>query len=129
MITLSSTDCGLSLSCPLSDDFRYNYEDVDFSDAEDAFSEVEGIATVSFDSSAQNGLQIIEENIDHLDIPDEMEDGSQTGSPKRWSGWSSQTPDLDVVCTDYGFQVTFMMGPLSEVKILGMYLTTSPPVD
>lgn len=119
--------------CPLPDDLTYNYEDVDFSDAEDVFSEVEGIATVSFDSSAQNGLQIIEENFDHLEIPDEMEDGSRMRSPQRWTSRTSQTPDLDVICADYGFQVTFMMGPLSEVKVLGMYLTTTtpplPPVD
>lgn len=88
---------------------------------------MEGIATVSFDSSVQNGLQIIDEDFDHLSLTDEMEGDSRTGFPQKWSGRSSQTPDLGVVCTDYGFQVTFLMGLLSEVKVLGMHLSTIPP--
>lgn len=87
---------------------------------------MEGIATVSFDSSVPNGLQIIDEDYDHLSVTDEMEGGSRTGFPQKWSGKSSQTPDLDVVCTDYGFQVTFLMCPLNEVKVLGMHLSTLP---
>lgn len=87
---------------------------------------MEGIATVSFDSSVQNGLQIIDEDYDHLSLTDELEGGSRTGFPQRWSGRSSQTSDLDVVCTNYGFQVTFLMSPLSEVKVLGMLLSTTP---
>ncbi|XP_056877272.1 uncharacterized protein LOC130518575 [Takifugu flavidus] len=103
----------------LPDDLNSDYEEVDFFSSEDAFSEVEGIATVSFDSSVQNGLQIIDEDSDHLSVTDEMEGGSPTGFPQKWSGKSSQTSDLDVVCTKYGFQVTFLMCPLSEVKVLG----------
>lgn len=84
---------------------------------------MEGIATVSFDSSGQNGLQTIEGDFGGLDGPEEM-GGSQVlfaGSPSRWSGRFSQLPDLDVVCADYGFQVTFLMNPLSEVKVLGRF--------
>lgn len=56
---------------------------------------MEGIATVSFDSSVQNGLQIIDEDYDHLSLTDEMEGGSRTDVPQKWSGKSSQTPDLE----------------------------------
>lgn len=110
----------------------YDYEDGDFSDAEDDFSEVEGIASVSFDSLAQSGLQMTEEDSDGSDMPDEMEGGSRAryaGYPLRWSGRSSQTRDLDVVCSDNGFEVTFLKCPLSDVSVLGMYLTPILPLN
>lgn len=115
---------------PPSEELDYNYEDGDFSDAEDDFSEVEGIASVSFDSLAQNGLKTTKEDSDGSDMPDKMEGGSRApyaGNPGRWSGRSSQTGDLDVVCSDHGFEVTFLTSPLSDVSVLGMYLAPILP--
>lgn len=111
----------------VSDDISYSYDDdEDFLDTEEDFPEVEGIATVSFDSPAQNEMQTPEEDFDHVDMPDDMEDGFQevfAGSPRKWAGRSTQIPDMDVVCTEYGFQVTFL-SPLTEVKVLGMCLSS-----
>lgn len=84
---------------------------------------MEGIASVSFDSPAQNGLQTSEEDSDGSDMLDKMEGGSsRPHSAVRWSGRSSQTHDLDVVCSGSGFKVTFLTSPLSDVSVLGMYL-------
>lgn len=92
---------------------------------------MEGIASVSFDSLAQNGLPTTEEDSDGSDMPDKMEGVSRARNadyPVRWPGRSSQTHDLDVVCSDYGFEVTFLTCPLSDVSVLGMYLTPILPL-
>lgn len=101
------------------------------SDAEDDFSEVEGIASVSFDSLAQNGQQTTEEDSDYSATLDKMEEGSRTryaGYPVKWSGRSSQAHDLDVVCSDNGFEITFLTCPLSDVNVLGTYLIPILPL-
>lgn len=112
---------------PPSDDLGYYFEDGDFSDSEDDFPEVEGIASVSFDSLAQNLLLTTKEDSDGSDRRAKVEGGSsrthQAGSPGRWSGRSSQTRDLDVVCSSDGFEITFLKCPLSDVNVLGKYWT------
>lgn len=117
---------------PPSDDLGYYFEDEDFSDAEDDFPEVEGIASVSFDSLAQNLLLTTKEDSDGSDRWDKVEGGSsrthQAGYPGRWSGRSSQARDLDVVCSSDGFEITFLKCPLSDVNVLGKCSTPILPL-
>lgn len=117
---------------PPPDDLDYNFEDGDFSDVEDDFPEVEGIASVSFDSLGQNVQLTTEEDSDGSDRRFKVEGGisgaRHAGYPRRWSGRSSQTRDLDVVCSDYGFEITFLTCPLSDVNVLGKYLTPILPL-
>lgn len=43
--------------------------------------------------------------------------------PRSWPGSCNPTAsDLEVVCSESGFQITLPTGPLSEVKVFGMYL-------
>lgn len=43
--------------------------------------------------------------------------------PMSWPGSCNPTAsDLEVVCSESGFQITLPTGPLSEVKVFGMYL-------
>lgn len=41
--------------------------------------------------------------------------------PRSWSGSSSQSSDLNVVCDEFGFEIDLPQCPLSEVKVLGLY--------
>lgn len=40
--------------------------------------------------------------------------------PRSWTSGTSST-GLDAVCSEVGFQITLPTGPLSEVKVVGMY--------
>ncbi|XP_047461591.1 zona pellucida sperm-binding protein 4-like [Mugil cephalus] len=40
--------------------------------------------------------------------------------PRNWSGSTSQSSDLDVVCSDAGFQITLPTSDFSEVTVLGL---------
>lgn len=89
-------------------------------------SEVEGIASVFFDPADPNGFQTDAEESVQTNLVGRTEGGHHAkfagALPKKWSSGTNQIADLDVVCTDFGFEITFLTCPLSEIKVFGMYL-------
>lgn len=107
------------------EDGDYDYDNGDDSDTEeDVDSEVEGIASVFFDPADPIGFQTVPEY--QTNLVGRTEGGHHTkfagALPKKWSRVTNQIADLDVVCTDFGFEITFLTSPLSEIKVFGMYL-------
>lgn len=99
---------------------------------EDSLLQVEGAtASGNFYNFANHGDQI--DTVDSsprtwrrgTDSSFQME-FDNTPSRSQTSGTSRRRTGLDVVCSDVGFQITVLKGSLSEVKVVGMYLTLLP---
>lgn len=59
--------------------------------------------------------------------PDNVEGGIGVefvdAPPRAWTSETSQSsPELSVICSEVGFYITLPAGPLSDMKVLGMYL-------
>ncbi|XP_070841116.1 zona pellucida sperm-binding protein 4-like [Chaetodon trifascialis] len=120
---------------------------------EDVAPEVEGASTIDdFDPFTDDRFDVVDSNprhmasstdggfqVEYVDAPPRSwtsgtDGGSQMEfvdlSPKTWTGQSST--ELDVVCSEAGFEVTLPMGPLSEMKVLGskdLLSVMDPPVS
>ncbi len=114
---------------------------------EDALPEVEGVATSNnADPFADHGFQVDAEDsgpghwtsstdggfqVEFVDSPsiystsdadDRFHMEFVDAPPRSWSTSTSQSsPELDVDCSAAGFQITLPTGPLSEVKVVGMF--------
>lgn len=96
---------------------------------DDAGFQVEGADTVdSVDFFAPHGLDVDEESSSDPNLASGLGGGFHVefvdAPPRSWAAGTSQSStDLEVDCSDVGFQITLPTASLSNVKVLGMHLT------
>ncbi|XP_035537389.1 zona pellucida sperm-binding protein 4-like isoform X2 [Morone saxatilis] len=105
------------------------FGDFDEQIPEDALPDVEGAATSSaFSPFAHHGFQVDTADSVLGDWTSGTGGGFNMPFVRTWSGQSSS--ELNVVCSEVGFQMNLPTGPLSEVKVLGskhlLSVTTAP---
>lgn len=110
-----------------------DYDGDDDSNLEDAFSQVEGAATVDkFDQFTQHGFEVDAEDSGQTHLASGVDDGFQMGfvdtnvgpPPRSWAGSTSQSStNANVVCSEDGFHITLTTRSFSEVNVWGMHLS------